>query len=136
MSLTEASFSHEISQFKSVFLIFPANDLGKAAVKLMTALIDQILDNFGPALVRAKRSAESHNERDYLDVLVTCVGAVMDRQMCRKRITCQTGKVMQKMPGMATYMSIADALVMPEYMHKSDWYNNTNGKNKHKHSYL
>lgn len=92
-------------------------------MKLLAALLDQILDNFGPALVRAKRSAESRSERDYLDVLVTCVGAVMDRQMCRKRITCQTGKVMQKLPGMATYMTIADALVMPEYMHKSDWYN-------------
>ncbi len=99
-------------------------DVFKRAVnRLFTLVVTQLFDGIGVAVQRAKRDAStSPRERDYLDFLATCMGAVMDRQRCRQRVTCQTGKFLQKMPGSPMLMTLADATIVPDDVYRSDWY--------------
>ena len=53
----------------------------------LTQVLYSVADNFVggvvPAIKRVKREAKTRNERDFLDFIVTCVGAAHKRQEVR-----------------------------------------------------
>ena len=82
--------------------------LFEALKVFVEATVSHFFEGFLPKLTEAVHRArrEAHDaksdreETSYLDALVTGMGAVMDRQNCRQRVTCNAGKVIQEtIPG-------------------------------------
>ena len=84
--------------------------------------MNEFFGSFLPALSRVRREARDDGggggsqEADYLDHIVTGMGALMDRQSCRLRVTCNAGKVIQNnIPGAQVAVMLLESLVPQEW---------------------
>ena len=84
--------------------------------------MNEFFGSFLPALSRVRREARidggasGNQEADYLDHIVTGMGALMDRQSCRLRVTCNAGKVIQNnIPGAQVAVMLLESLVPQEW---------------------
>ncbi|TRY62796.1 hypothetical protein TCAL_03609 [Tigriopus californicus] len=103
-----------ITDFGEVFNAFQV--MARTAMK---HLVEGFLPSLREAVSRAKREAQE-DEQDYLDALVTGMGAMMDRQRCRQRVTCNAGKILQtSVPGSQVMVMLMEAVVPTSWM---DWY--------------
>ena len=81
--------------------------------------MSELVNAFFPAVSRVRRAA-STQERGYLDSIVLGMGAYLDRQHCRDRVTCSAGKSLQhNVPGAQVAIMLMEAIVpkawMPRY---------------------
>jgi len=93
---------------------------------LFETAVNEFFGSFLPALSRVRREARNdggasgNQEADYLDHIVTGMGALMDRQSCRLRVTCNAGKVIQNnIPGAQVAVMLLESLVPQEWL---PWY--------------
>lgn len=57
-----------------------AAELRGTLTQVLYSVADNFIGNVVPAIRRVKRDAKTRSERDFLDFIVTCVGAAHDRQ--------------------------------------------------------
>lgn len=76
-------------------------------------VLNHIVDEILPALSAvSRRKRESGEDDSYVDSIATGVGALMDRQSCRDRITCRTGKIIQRnIPGAQVMVMLMENLI-------------------------
>jgi len=94
---------------------------------LFETAVNEFFGSFLPALSRVRREAREegksgggYQEADYLDTIVTGMGALMDRQSCRLRVTCNAGKVIQNnIPGAQVAVMLLESLMPQEWL---PWY--------------
>jgi len=93
---------------------------------LFETAVNEFFGSFLPALSRVRREARDegksggYQEADYLDTIVTGMGALMDRQSCRLRVTCNAGKVIQNnVPGAQVAVMLLESLMPHEWL---PWY--------------
>ena len=122
--VTSNSIPMADSQFHSDVQEDPPLDLKKITKTLNMLLetaIKQFFDDFLPALSRVRREAANEEKGHqqggfYLDSIVTGMGALMDRQKCRLRITCNAGKSIRNMvPGAQVAVMLLESLVPTEW---------------------
>ena len=90
---------------------------------LFETAVNEFFGSFLPALSRVRREAREegksgggYQEADYLDTIVTGMGALMDRQSCRLRVTCNAGKVIQNnIPGAQVAVMLLESLMPQEW---------------------
>jgi len=93
---------------------------------LFETAVNEFFGSFLPALSRVRREAREegrgggYQDADYLDTIVTGMGAIMDRQSCRLRVTCNAGKVIQNnVPGAQVAVMLLESLMPTEWL---PWY--------------
>ncbi len=97
---------------------------------LFDTLINEFFGSFLPALSRVRRDTRNRNggggngsvngggppPADYLDTIMTGMGALMDRQNCRLRVTCNAGKMIQSnVPGSQMAVMLLESFVPEEW---------------------
>lgn len=89
---------------------------------LFETAVNEFFGSFLPALSRVRREARDegksggYQDADYLDTIVTGMGALMDRQSCRLRVTCNAGKVIQNnIPGAQVAVMLLESLMPQEW---------------------
>jgi hypothetical protein len=87
---------------------------------LFDTAVNEFFGSFMPALARVRRETRGsdggYQQADYLDTIVTGMGALMDRQNCRLRVTCNAGKVIQSnVPGAQVAVMLLESLVPSEW---------------------
>ena len=89
---------------------------------LFETAVNEFFGSFLPALSRVRREAREegrgggYQDADYLDTIVTGMGALMDRQSCRLRVTCNAGKVIQNnVPGAQVAVMLLESLMPTEW---------------------